>query len=40
MPVNQWLSEQKISLQDAIRLNSIDVDLEIADLYARVRIES
>jgi len=36
---DQWLSERKTSLQDVIRLNSIDVDLEIADLYARVRIE-
>ena len=36
---DQWLSERKTSLQDVIRLNSIDVDLRIADLYARVQIE-
>jgi Uma2 family endonuclease len=36
---DQWLSEKKTSLQDVIRLSSIDVDLEIADLYARVEFE-
>jgi Uma2 family endonuclease len=36
---DQWLSESKTSLHDVIRLNSIDVDLEIADLYARVQIK-
>jgi hypothetical protein len=35
----QWLSERKTALQDVLRLESIGVELEIAELYARVRIE-
>jgi Uma2 family endonuclease len=36
---DQWLSERMTSLQDVLRLNSIDVELEVADLYARVRLD-
>ncbi len=35
----QWLSERKTSFDDVIRLDSIGVDLVIADLYARVRLD-
>lgn len=36
---DQWLSDRKTSLEDVIRLDSIDVDLQIADLYARVQLD-
>ena len=36
---DQWSSERKTSLEDVIRLNSIEVDLRIADLYARVQLD-
>jgi len=35
---DRWLSERKTSLEDVIRLGSIEVDLRIADLYARVEM--
>ncbi|HYM59682.1 MAG TPA: Uma2 family endonuclease [Thermoanaerobaculia bacterium] len=35
---DEWLSERKSALQDVIRLNSIEVDLKVADLYARVQL--
>jgi Uma2 family endonuclease len=33
---DEWSSDRKTSLEDVIRLESIDVELRIADLYARV----
>src|SRR5258708_30759273 len=35
---DQWSSERKTSLEDVTRLNSIEVDLKVADLYARVQL--
>ncbi len=35
---DQWSSDRKTSLHDVIRLESIGVDLEIADLYLRVQM--
>ena len=35
---DQWSSDRKTSLDGVIRLNSIEVDLKIADLYARVQL--
>src|SRR5882672_1028058 len=34
---DEWLSERKTSPEDIIRLNSIEVDVRIGDLYARVQ---
>lgn len=34
----QWSSDRKTSLDEVIRLNSIEVDLRIADLYTRVQL--
>jgi Uma2 family endonuclease len=33
---DQWSSDRRTSLDDVIRLGSIDVELRVADLYARV----
>ena len=34
-----WLSDRKTSLHEVIRLNSIDVEISTADLYARVEVD-
>jgi Uma2 family endonuclease len=36
---DRWSSDRKTSLEDVVRLASIDVDLKVADLYARVEFE-
>jgi Uma2 family endonuclease len=35
---DQWSSVRKTALDDVIQLNSIEVDLKVADLYARVQL--
>lgn len=35
---DQWSSARKTALDDVIQLNSIEVDLKVADLYARVQL--
>jgi Uma2 family endonuclease len=34
---DQWSSDRQTSLDDVIRLSSIEADLKIAELYARVQ---
>jgi Uma2 family endonuclease len=36
---DEWLSERKTSQEDIIRLKSIEVDVKIGDLYARVQTD-